>query len=216
MKIPVAEVLALVHSADHATLATQSQQMPGYPYATVVPCVVDAAHCPIFLISMLAEHTRNVLADARTSLSLVQADVANVQAGARLSMLGDCERFEPSPELVARYLRYQPDAAQYLALDFMFFRMQPKRVRFIAGVGRMGWLENEDWRGMAQIPLGDEAALLPALSQGLKHDVRVLGVDCYGIDCDVAGKRARRGFPGPALSSNEIAQAAALAVAVFR
>jgi hypothetical protein len=42
----------------------------------------------------------------------------------------------------ARYLRYQPQAADYLALgDFRFFRMEPARARFIGGFGRMGWVD---------------------------------------------------------------------------
>ncbi len=126
-------------------------------FTFIVPCVVDDTHCPVFFVSMLAEHTKNLLADTRTSLSVIQFDIDNVQAAARLSMIGNTERFEASPELVARYLRYQPDAAQYLSLDFLFFRMQPRRVRFIAGFGRMGWLEDEDWRNAPQLSLADEA-----------------------------------------------------------
>jgi heme iron utilization protein len=204
MKIAATDVINLLHSADHATLATHSQQMPGYPYATVVPCIVGEAHRPIFLLSLLAEHTKNLLADGRCSLSVVQIDAGNVQTAARLSIVGDCERFEPTPELVARYLRYQPDAEQYLALDFVFLRMLPKRARFIGGVGHMGWLESEDWHGFAQVKLEDEADLLASLATPLSGDVQLLGVDCYGIDCLVGGQRIRKAFASTATSGDEV------------
>lgn len=206
MKIVAADVIGLLHAADYATLATQSLQLPGYPYATVVPCVVDAANCPIFLISMLAEHTKNAIADPRTSVSVVAPGLGNVQAVARLSMLGLTERFEPSPELVARYLRYQPDAEQYLALDFMFFRLQPQRLRFIAGVGKMGWLEGDDWHGLPSISAADEARVLQALPT--RHDIRLLGLDTWGLDYEVAGRRTRSQFEHAASSADEAGQAA--------
>ena len=129
MKLELAPVLNLLHSAQAATLATQSMQMPGYPYATVVPNVLDEQHRPILLISALAEHTKNLLTDAKVSISVTETGISNVQDGQRLTLVGDAERFEPSSDLIARYLRYVPAAEQYLALDFMFFRIIPKRLR---------------------------------------------------------------------------------------
>ncbi|HSD36261.1 MAG TPA: pyridoxamine 5'-phosphate oxidase family protein [Rhodocyclaceae bacterium] len=216
MKIAAADVVHLLHGAEHATLATQSLQMPGYPYATVVPCVLDETHCPILFISALAEHTKNVLAEARTSLSVVHSDAGNVQAAARLSIVGDCERFEPTPQLVARYLRYQPDAEQYLALDFMFFRLQPKRLRYIGGLGRMGWLEREDWHDIPRLALDDEAALLRNLSNEMPADTRLLGLDCYGLDYKASGKQLRGTFAAPALSADALIQAATQLVKALR
>ncbi|MDB5802092.1 MAG: pyridoxamine 5-phosphate oxidase family protein [Rhodocyclales bacterium] len=208
MKISIAEIISLLHTADHATLATQSLQLRGYPYATVVPCVVDEMHRPIFLVSQLAEHTKNLLADARTSLSVMRAE-GNAQTTARLTLLGDTERLEPSPEMIARYLRYHPDAEQYLALDFTFFRMQPQRVRFIGGIGRMGWLESEYWCGSPGIPLAEEAFLLQDLAKNLHGEIRLLGVDCHGVDYTVNGHRARSDFNTPASSAEEIGTLAA-------
>ena len=134
-------VINLLHLAEFSTLATQSQQLPGYPYATAVPNVLDENHRPLLLISRLAEHTKNLLADPRVSLSLVEPGTANVQTAARITLLGDAQQFQPDDLLKTRYLRYIPDAAQYLELDFMFFRVNPRRIRFIAGIGKMGWLE---------------------------------------------------------------------------
>jgi hypothetical protein len=56
-------------------------------------------------------------------------------------LLADAQRIEPDALLRQRFLRYQPAAEQLLQLDFMFFRLQPIRLRYIGGVGRMGWLE---------------------------------------------------------------------------
>ncbi len=191
MKLELAPVLNLLHSAQASTLATQSLQMPGYPYATVVPNMLDEYHRPILLISALAEHTKNLLVDPKVSISITESGITNIQDGQRLTLVGDAEQFEPSQELIARYLRYVPSAEHYLALDFMFFRILPKRLRYIGGVGKMGWVEADALDAAASLSLAQEAALLGAAEAVAPRNVALLGIDPYGIDYVVDGFRDR-------------------------
>lgn len=191
MKIELAPVLNLLRRAPAATLATQSLQMPGYPFATVVPNVLDEGHRPILLVSVLAEHTKNLLADPRISLSVSESLDDQVQEGQRLTLVGDAEPFEPDSALQARYLRYVPAAEQYLALDFRFFRIHPKRVRYIGGVGRMGWIEADDFATAATLAPETEAGLLAEAQALAPAHVRLLGIDAYGIDYSTNGIRDR-------------------------
>jgi len=194
VKIAPAAALQLLHGQHYATLATHASQLPGYPYATVLPYVLDEQHCPLLLISALAEHTRNLLADGRCSLSVLEAGARDVQAAARLSLLADAVRVEPDALLRQRFLRYQPAAEQLLQLDFMFFRLNPIRLRYIGGVGRMGWLEaaeladaglslqqEADWLAQARVPDG----------------VRLLGMDGYGVDYRLDEEVGHRRQPWP-------------------
>lgn len=192
MKLELAPVLNLLHSAPASTLATQSIQMPGYPYATVVPNVLDEQHRPILLISALAEHTKNLLADPKVSISVNESGITNVQDGQRLTLVGDAERFEPDQALITRYLRYVPAAEQYLTLDFMFFRILPKRLRYIGGVGKMGWVEAEAFDTATSLSLAEEAALLAEAESVVPRNVTVLGIDSYGIDYVADGFRDRQ------------------------
>lgn len=192
MKLELAPVLNLLHSAPASTLATQSIQMPGYPYATVVPNVLDEQHRPILLISALAEHTKNLLADPKVSISINESGITNVQDGQRLTLVGDAERFEPDQALITRYLRYVPAAEQYLTLDFMFFRILPKRLRYIGGVGKMGWVEAEAFDTATSLSLAEEAALLAEAESVVPRNVTVLGIDGYGIDYVADGFRDRQ------------------------
>ena len=202
MKIPFESVIDLLHGAGVATLATHSAQMAGYPYATALPCVVDEAHCPLFCISALAEHTKNLLADGRASLSVVRAEVGNVLTAERMTLVGDAERVDAHPELVARYLRYEPEAEQYLQLDFMFFRFTPRRVRYIGGLGRMGWLDADAWAALPVLPLREEAELLHRFAARAPAGVRLSGIDFFGVDYVVEGTRSRHAFPVAAEREN--------------
>lgn len=198
MNIPIEPVLALLHETRFGTLATHSTQLRGYPYATVVPYVLDENHHPVICISALAEHTKNVLADPRVSFSVIQEEAQDVQAAARVTLIADAERLEAQPELLARFLRYEPGAEPLLSLDFMLFRLRPKRARFIAGIGRMGWLEEHDWCTLCRLPAADEMNLVQEMSHVIPTGVRVLGIDCYGIDYELNSRRQRRPFPhGP-------------------
>ena len=179
MKITPIPALQLMHAQHHATLASHSSQLAGYPYATVLPYVLDEQHRPLLLISALAEHTRNLLADGRCSLAVLQKGAEDVQAEARLTLLADAQRIEADDLLRQRFLRYQPQAEDLLQLDFMFFRLQPQRLRYIGGVGRMGWLEAAEL-SPAVLSLSHEAVLLQQAR--VPDGITLLGVDAYGLD----------------------------------
>lgn len=191
MKIPPASVVRLLHGARYSTLATQSLAMPGYPYATVLPNVLDHWHRPVLLVSALAEHCKNILSDPRVSISLCAPGIDKVQEGARLTLVGDVERFEADALMRERYLRYEPEAEHYLQLDFMFFRILPRRLRYIGGVGEMGWLEAADLAALPSLAPADEAVLVDLAAGLAPHGVTVLGVDPFGIDYLAGTSRAR-------------------------
>lgn len=206
MKPNLDTAIHLLHAVSSGTLATHSLQLPGYPFASALPFVPDERHRPLFLVSSLAEHTRNLLSDHRASFLVSSPGESNLLAGARMTLVGDAIRIEPSPELIARYLRYQPDAEQYLSLgDFAFFRLEPKRVRYIAGFGQMGWVEENDWAQASILPLTSEATCLRELAGIHPPGVRLLGLDCYGADIERHGKRDRLRLATPVGAPEKIA-----------
>jgi heme iron utilization protein len=208
MKIQFDSIIHLLHGASFGSLATQSVQMPGYPYATLLPFVPDERHCPVFLISGLAEHTKNLVADYRASFLVHAPNGQSVLTSERVSLIGDVSHIEASKPWIARYLRYQPDARQYLALgDFAFFRFEPKGARYVAGFGEMGWVGETDWTDCAVLPAEDEKALLQDLIDLQPTGVRLLGLDSYGFDVERAGKRERQRFPKGPLKGDKIAEA---------
>ena len=194
MKIPIGATIHLLHEARHAVLASHSTQLPGYPYATAVSLVVDEYHRPLLLLSALAEHTKNLLADPRASLAVCEDGQLSIQSATRMTQVGRFERFDPTPETVSRYLRYQPEAEQYLPLDFMFFRLNIHRIRFIAGIGKMGWLDVADWNDAKHLALDDEVRLLALSETYAPLGVRLIGLDAYGVDYAIDGSRNRLRF----------------------
>src|SRR5215213_3743087 len=67
-----------------ATLMTES----GHPYCSLVNVATHADASPILLISRLAVHTRNILADDRVSLMLDERAAGDPLEGARIMLMG--------------------------------------------------------------------------------------------------------------------------------
>jgi len=209
MKVPIEIALHLHHQVGYGTLATHSTHLPGYPFATILPFVPDENHCPLFFISQLAEHTKNLLADPRASFLIAQPNGEDVQTGARVTVAGEVRRIDASDGLVARYLRYHPEVKQLLEFgDFAFFRLEPARLRLIAGFGQAGWIEEPAWKAISPLSLVQESELLEALDVQFADRLRVLGLDKYGIDLLLHGKRERLRFSDAPLAPDELEKAA--------
>jgi putative heme iron utilization protein len=220
--IPVSAPIHLLHRCAFGTLATHARQpAAGYPYPTVLPYALDARHRPVILVSRLAEHTRNLMADPRAGFIVFDAPDGDVLSGERLTLTGKFVAVDgdATPEAVAarsalaqRYLRYHPGAARYMALgDFAFYTLVPERLRYIGGFGAMGWLEANTLDAFPAIDESSEQSILAEFTanQSLPHHVELLGVDRYGIDWVRNGVRGRVAFHEP------IADAAILRSAVI-
>jgi len=127
-------------------LSTHSQSMPGFPFGSAVPYCLDANGWPLILISRIAQHTRNLLADNKCSLLVGERAAEDVQAAGRLTVLAEARQLVDPLTIEAaarRYYRYFPDACDYhRAHDFDFWVLQPVRWRYIGGFGAIHWLDD--------------------------------------------------------------------------
>jgi hypothetical protein len=197
LHIPAHAPLHLLHQAATGTLATHSRQPEGFPYPTILPFAPDPRHRPTILVSGLAEHTRNLLADPRAGFLVAYAPDGDVLNGQRVTLLGLFESVDPRPAVVHRYLRYHPDAERYLALgDFGFWVMALERLRYIGGFGAMGWLDGNELDPLEPLAFEEECALLEFFErhpQRAQH-LDLIGVDRYGADLKIRGSRTRFAF----------------------
>ena len=217
MNISAHAPLHLLHSKPTGALATHSREPLGYPYPTALPFAPDARHRPVVLVSRLAEHARNLEADQRAGFLIVDVPPNDdVLSGERLTLLG---RFLPGglePALVRRYLRYHPDAERYLALgDFSFRVLDIERMRYIGGFGAMGWLDAAELDPLDPLTDEDETALVEYFDRHVSRPalVRLAGVDRYGADLKVDGRRRRCVFDSAKTDMSMLEQALAQCIA---
>ena len=112
----------------------------GDPYCSLVNLASHPDGSPILLISRLALHTRNILADPRVSLMLDERAEGDPLEGARIMLGGQAEEVtEGERELVRRrYLAAHPSAETFVEFkDFSFFVIRPRGAHLVAGFGRI-------------------------------------------------------------------------------
>ncbi len=124
------------------TTAALGTLRAGAPFVSMVPYALAAGGFVVH-VSALAAHTRDMLADARVSLMVAQAeDGATSPLGLmRVSVQGIAQQIPAdAPELAAlkaAYLARFPDAEPMFGFgDFSIFLIQPESARFVAGFGQ--------------------------------------------------------------------------------
>ena len=116
----------------------------GAPLATMVAYAPEAhLEGVLLLLSELAQHTRNLLADPRVSLVVSDPDGGDgdpqllpraTLIGAARSIASDTAEFAAARLL---YLSHFPDAEMRFELaDFHLFRLAPSAVRYVGGFAR--------------------------------------------------------------------------------
>ena len=200
----------LVAQISTGTLCTLAIEPAGYPYGSFVTVAFDNGN-PIFLISALAEHTKNLEQDPRASLLVAESGSADPLANGRVTMLGPCTRVEgEGGSARAAFLAAHPNSAYYAGFrDFAFWKLDVNSVRYIGGYGRMSWISKAEWQTAEPDPLGRSAAGIIAHMNADHADAMVLcckafskaaeitvasmtGIDRYGFEMSAKTKDGPR------------------------
>jgi heme iron utilization protein len=210
----VADAKRLMRLARTGALATL-EAAGGAPLTTLVGVASDFDGAPLFLMSTLSRHTRNVLHDPRASLLLTtrheRGDPLNHP---RVTLSGRIEQCA-APRAKVRYLQRNPKAGLYAGFaDFAVYQLRIENVHFNGGFGRAAPLtpaevltaregeaalaEAED-RLIAAVKARGQAALARLAGQkSLRPTWRAIGLDADGLDLAAGGRAARAQFATPA------------------
>lgn len=112
----------------------------GDPYCSLVNVASAPDGSPILLISRLAIHTQNILADRRVSVMLDERAPGDPLEGSRIMLAGTAAQAqgEDASLLRRRYLAAHPSAETFVDFaDFSFFRIVPTGLHLVAGFGRI-------------------------------------------------------------------------------
>lgn len=191
----------LIHLGRVGTLTTQSRKHEGWPFGSVAPYGLDERGAPTFLISTMAMHTQNVLADDRASLLVTEPEASEDPLGAgRVTLMGRVVRC-PDDALASvreRYLERYENASYWVDFkDFAFFRMELVDLYFVGGFGVMGWVTAEDYLAASPDPLADaKAGIIEHMNADHEDALILLAGATSGIEGSAAKMTAvdRLGF----------------------
>jgi putative heme iron utilization protein len=217
------EARQFLSSTHSGVLSTISARLGGYPFGSIAPFVLDHDGNPLILISTIAEHTKNIQADARVSLIAFDPATPDMQAGARLTVIGKAIPTDKDERLRARYLRYFPQAEGYFGMhDFLFHRIEMEQARFIGGFGKIHWIAGDELRAPPHRLATEETAILDHMNADHAENLRaycrhvhgveaaqaaMIGIDTAGFDVRADGKLLRFAFDTPVTDAQEARQA---------
>jgi heme iron utilization protein len=203
----IADAKRLMRLARTGALATLEAEGRA-PLTTLVGVASGFDGAPLFLMSMLSRHTRNLARDPRASLLLTGAhERGDPLNHPRVTLSGRIEQ-TTAPRAKVRYLQRNPKARLYAGFaDFALYQLRIDDVHFNGGFGRAAPLAVAE----VLVPRDGEAALAAAeerlLAEANALDVaqlarlaghkalrpawRAIGLDAEGLDL-AAGARAAR------------------------
>lgn len=221
---PKAAAKKLLREGRSGALATL---LPGSgdPYCSLVNVATAADGAPLLLISRLAVHTKNILADPRVSLMIDERKEGDPLQGGRIMLMGTVAVTE-DPSARRRYLDRQPEAVMFASFaDFSFYQMTLKAIHLVAGFGRIVDLEPTD----VLTSTADAGELLAAEPQVLAHmnhdhadacrlyatkllgapdgDWRCVGCDPEGLELQLDRMALRLPFAEPVRAPDALRQA---------
>ena len=209
----------LLHVGRVGSLSTLSRKQPGFPFGSVMPYGLDDDGRPIFLISTMAMHTQNLVADSRASLLVTKPDSAADPLGSsRVTLVGTILPMPESEVAQSRnlYLSCHPNSRYWMDFDdFSFYRMEVVDVYYVGGFGVMGWVSASEYRTATPDPLVDSMAeilehmnadhedalvLLARTIAGIEsHEAAMTSVDRLGFNVRVTTRDGVRGARIPFL-----------------
>jgi putative heme iron utilization protein len=212
-------------------LSTQSNKRKGFPFGSTMPYALNDAGRPLFLISAMAMHTKNLKADQHASLFVTDPEAQSDPLGAgRMTLIGNAEPVPQDDLAAARaaYLARHENAKYYVDFaDFSFWRLHPVDLYFVGGFGVMGWVDHSDFEQAVADPLAeaaqgilehmnkDHAAAMIDIARHEKgvaaSEAKMTAVDRLGFHLRLKTpervRSVRIGFPNEVRSSDECRQA---------
>lgn len=212
---------ALLRGASLATLATLDRAT-GHPMATLIQMATLPDARPCILISGLAQHTQNLLADPRASILVDQRSPAGDMTAARVTVSGRAVRLEGAIEERARsrFLGRHPSAEGYAAFaDFGFWALSIERAHMVAGFGRIRQIDGTaiELSDMSdQLAAGEQGSLSQLQNEFAQQlnsaNAKLIGLDVEGLDVFGPAGPQRLVFGEPALTIPSALSAARLAL----
>lgn len=193
----------------------------GHPHVSLVTVGTEPDGSPVLLISRLAVHTQNLMADPRCSLLFDGTDEkGDPLAGGRVTVIGTAQP-TTSESARRRFLERHPEARGYASFaDFSFYALKIERAHYIGGFGRIVTLAAADIMADAPTALVEgEPGIVEHMNEDHADAIqlyatalvgapagnwRMTGLDADGIDIAEEGGRAERvAFAAPIASPGD-------------
>jgi putative heme iron utilization protein len=218
----------LVALGGQSSLSTFSKKHPGFPFGSLMPYAADEAGRPMFFISSMAVHTKNLKEEPNCSLFVTRSSASGSNLGAaRITIIGTAGQISDAEKeaALAEYLTRHPESKQWAGFgDFGLYRMDVVDVYFVGGFGVMGWVSADEYAQATPDPLAKHADdIIEHVNRDHQLGVIALAkhqwgiaashgmmtsIDQHGFDAKLLTEQGAKGirvsFPQPALTAEDV------------
>jgi putative heme iron utilization protein len=210
----LSDVKHFIRQHDFGVLSTTSVHLDGFPFGSVANYCLGCDGNLLMYFSTIAQHTKNIQADDRCSITILQHGGGNVQAEARVTVSGHLQMLEDDEAELERYHTYFPESREYAGFhDFSLYRLVPTAVRYIGGFGKIHWLEPDDIFDAVPFTPKEEQFIIDHMNdhhadslrayvrdKGALAEataIRMIGIDAISVDLFCDGERVNVPTPAP-------------------
>ena len=205
-------------------LSTHSIDLPGYPFGSITPYCINRNGQPVILISTIAQHTRNILADNKVSLIAYDPQTDDTQAAGRVTYIANAVKIDDE-NIAERYYRFYPMSRNFHKThNFNFYTLDFVRVRYIGGFGEIYWIEKADFLKANPFSFEEETGIVEhmnadhqdainhycdlfELAYDAKNLPKLVGIDSEGFELRIGGRLERLQFDSAISNTLEARQA---------
>jgi putative heme iron utilization protein len=162
----------------------------------------------------LSQHTKNLEADTKCSLTVIAEGSGDIQQRSRLTAIGAVEPQEPRT-VAERFFRYYPKSEMYFEqLGFQFYRCRPIRFHWNAGFATARWFSANRIISANPLNAKEESQIVQHMNQDhtdallgyLRNTGRqatvgetlvMAGIDALGLDLRLGERLIRIPLPRP-------------------
>jgi len=131
------------------TMSGMHHRRAGFPFGTLVDFAVDGAGHPVFCLSPLSIHSRNLLEDPRASM-VVQMPGWTGLDNARVTIFGEIHQLSPElqdPACDIFFAKHSSERTErWLSGNFLYFRMDRiVDIYFVGGFGTVQWIDPAEY-----------------------------------------------------------------------
>lgn len=175
----------LVRFTDFGVFSTMSEEIEGYHFGSIVPYVLSGTGSIVFFINSTAQHAKNINKKSRCCLTVFDQSSKDRRDAARVTVVGDRE-FIPKSDLETEknnYFSFFLHHQKYLEThDFNFVWLRPVRVRYIGGVGKIFWIEKQEWESKS--PTWSDSSLEIISHMNNDHKDTLINITKFLFDID--------------------------------
>ncbi len=143
--------VSLFRNSKSGVLSTISKENKNYPFGSFVTFASFINRSPVFYLSDIAQHTKNLNYKSHGCLTIVSLSkkIKDKQNNARLSLMGDLVKIKENEtkNLKEKFYSLRPESKSYENFHgFNFYKLIVNKVRWIGGFGKIGWLNIDNWK----------------------------------------------------------------------